>query len=455
MSNEVKESEYTVEDIKQAAKEGNASAQYLLSRTYLEEGEVEKSMENLSLAVKLGYPAALATSGIFLLTNQYLPYNPENAMNNLEQAALHRHDEASLIFAHLTHMGLISDPDPEKALRILIDAARRNNPHALCEIAALMQIHDVMSDEGLVMMELAARTGSSLAAYMVASHYKFSADDGSKEALDKRIQFLYMAAKMGNKIAEADFLSHDEKTIDKALENMEPASLTPPQFEWGKIFDDLKAEGKPSALEGEALGKSSLVSLYKFVLTAFELNYLRAAASSMLAFSAEGMTEEEVREKKDDMAEIEKNMPKRGVARFDFLSRDVVVQTIEAKVAAAAKFELSHSENMIVSFERPIGKVDEPSDEVKEMMDSQDKVFDDKCGLRNKKIILSMMDSYEGGEELVSLENIKHNLQAGDMMVVDLSDNLTDTQESSLKKGFKWTATFWVREKPVPPLFTD
>jgi hypothetical protein len=450
MTQENTQQPYSREDVEKAATEGNPTAQYELSRIVLEEGNVEQSMKLLSEAVQQGFPPALSTSGVLMLTGRFIKYDAVNGMKNLGHAAQMRDENASLVFSHLTYAGIGGEKDAQKAIEVLTAAARRNNSHALCEIAALLKMRNVMTEGADEMMELSARHGSSLAAYLIAAELK---DAEGTAALQRRINFLYFAAKGGNQIAEAEFYSYDKKTIDDAMAALEPVSLTPPEFKWAEIVKELSKMSNSIPLNSETLGKGKAVSLIKSALTDFEITYLRVAASPMLALSGKGLRQEEIESGTMTDEEMMKLMPRKGIARFDFMASDIVTQVIEEKIAAAAGFELTQSENLNVTFERSVGVVDDVPDDVEKMMAEEEKAFEMKCGARKQKVIIGIADLHEGGEVLIPSADVSHDLKAGDIMVVNLSKDLKDEDENDVKDGFKWAAIKWVREKPVPHIF--
>lgn len=162
--------EYNLEDLANAAKQGDADAQYRLAALLVQSGdEAERGVEWLRKAASVGHVNARYTLALMTLKGHYIDRKPARAVSLLETLIGAEHPPARQLLAVLYAQGTETrGGDWVKALGFTVDAAAQGDPGALKDIGLCLLLLDDNEAAFDWLMAAATRGDLMAAAALVA-----------------------------------------------------------------------------------------------------------------------------------------------------------------------------------------------------------------------------------------------------------------------------------------------
>lgn len=433
-----------LETLKQAALDGDARAQYTLAEIRFNEGNKREALRWLKEASQRDYPDACFTMATFQMAGVSVPYDANEARLNLSKAVDLGHENAGLLLCQLVRSGYGGERSMSQSNELLLGLAKRNHPNACCQIAALLKMRKVMPDAAETLLEKAAMGGSHIAAYIQAAGKREAALAGDDLARDARIQYLYIAARAGNRLASAELAAYGDGTVRHVVETMASCPATRTNIDFESIRKAIDQDVDDDFDPPEVLSQDNKIWIFRKLLTRMECAYVMAAAVPTIEASStiHPLT-----------GQLVKNPIRTSSStNFNPMTRDCVLYDIDKRIAFACGTKVEQGEPLNVLYYRVGEEYRFHYDHLPEG-DADDVTLLKACGQRKYTFIISMNDGYQGGETYFPELELKYRGNIGDALVFsnlhdDGSANMLMRHASlPVTKDTKWVASKWIREK--------
>ncbi len=200
-----KDEEEAVRYWQQAAKLGNANAQYALGKHWLDTGtgDVQKAVEWLEKSADAGNVSAQYVLGKFYLDGNQVEKNIQKAAALFEKAASQGNGYAAYRLGKLCLEGEALPKDVEAAVRWLSEAAAQDLPFAEYTLGCLyLEGEEVPKDmeKAISFLRQAANQGNEYARYRLGKVYLLGED--VPQDLEKAVEWLELSSVQGNQYAQ-------------------------------------------------------------------------------------------------------------------------------------------------------------------------------------------------------------------------------------------------------------
>ncbi len=430
-------------EVRNAARRGDASAQYTLSEIEFNRGNKTEALTWLKKSVSQHFPGACYTMATFQIAGVSVPYDATGARTNLTTAAGQGHSDAQLLLSQMLRTGYGGEKNTKLANDVLLRLAKGDHPIALCGMAMLLHVRKQMSTSVEILLERAARIGSHIAAYIQAEKRRDAALSGDAAAREDRIRYLFISARAGNGLAAAELAENDKSIVQDILNRESLPSTADFDVNFQEIQAVLAQEVEYGFDHPEILSSENNILIYRKFLTPLECSYIKAAAAPTIRPSST------INPRTGKL--IKNEIRTSSSSNFDPVSRDCFIFAVDQRIAAATGTNVGQGEPLNVLYYRtgeeykfhydylPEGTKEEP-DLLKE------------GGQRKYTFLISMNEEYSGGETFFPKLNITYRGQLGDaLMFRNLRENgrpnsLMLHAGMPINRGLKWVASKWIRE---------
>lgn len=431
------------EEVRQNAQAGSARAQYALSEIEFKRGNKGEALRWLQKAVEKNFSNACYTMATFQIAGISVPYDAIGARSNVTQAAAQGHADAQLLLSQMARSGLGGEKSQKLANSILFGLAQAGHPVALCGVAMLVYIRNRESDAVDKLLERAAIGGSHIAAYIQAEKRRDAATAGDLAARDERIKYLFISARAGNGLAQAELTEHDKLVVQEILSRASFSPAVDSEVDLKYVEEILDQEVEYSFDQPEILSKEHPIAIYRRFLTPLECSYMKAAAAPSIQPSStiNPLTGELIKN------EIRTS----SSSNFDPMSRDCFIFAVDERIAAATGTDVEQGEPLNVLYYRIGEEYKFHYDHLPEEGEDPG-ALQSEGGQRKYTFLISMNEDYTGGETIFPKLELMYRGQLGDALMFQNLDSRGRPNNRMLhagmpvKRGYKWVASKWIRE---------
>ncbi len=430
--------------IRRDARRGSAHAQYRLSEIEFKRGNKAKALRWLKKSVAQDFPDACFSMATFQIAGVSVAYDAVGARRNVGMAAEQGHADAQLLLSQMLRSGYGGSRDRKLANSQLLEVAGQGHPVALCGVAMLLGIRERQHSAVGLLLDRAASGGSHVAAYVQAERRREAALNGDLRARGDRIKYLFLSARAGNKLAEAELTENDKSVVQAILDK---ASFSPPEdsdVNFAEVAEVLDQDVEYGFGQPEILSSESKVLIFRAFMTPLECGYIRAAAAPAIRPSStvNPITGELVRN------EIRTS----SSSNFDPVSRDHFIISIDERIAAATDTAVEQGEPLNVLYYRIAEEYKFHYDFLSPSNEDERKLLKD-GGQRKYTFLVSLNEGYTGGETYFPKLNVSYHGRPGDALMFQNIDGDGQPDRKMLHAGMpitggsKWVASKWIREK--------
>ena len=426
------------------AQSGDPRAQYALSEIEFKRGNKREALIWLEKSVGQGFPDACYSMAMFQIAGVSVPYDAVGARRNLRTAAGQGHADAGLVLSQLVRSGYGGSRNVESANALLVGLAERGHPMALCGIAMLLYIRGQLESVAATLLERAALQGSHVAAYVQAEMLGDAMASGDLRARDDRIKYLFLSARAGNRMAQAE-LTENEKSVVQGI--LDKASFAPAVDSNVDFEDVAKALNQPFAHvpdRPEILSSECNILKFRKFLTPIECSYIKAAAAPTIQPSSTV---------NPHTGELIKNeIRTSSSSNFDPVSRDHFVISVDERIAAATGTAVEQGEPLNVLYYRIAEEYKFHYDFLSANNEDERRLLKE-GGQRKYTFLISLNEGYSGGETYFPRLDVKYRGQLGDALMFQNTGVDGQPNELMLHAGMpitggqKWVASKWIREE--------
>ena len=426
------------------AQSGDPRAQYALSEIEFKRGNKREALSWLAKSVGQGFSDACYSMAMFQIAGVSVPYDAAGARRNLRTAADQGHADAGLVLSQLVRSGYGGSKDGESASALLVGLAERGHPMALCGVAMLLHIRGRLGSVAEVLLERAALQGSHIAAYIQAEMRRDAAASGDLLARDERIKYLFLSARAGNRLAEAE-LTENEKSVVQGI--LDGASFSPGADSNVNFADVAEALDQPFEHvpdQPETLSSESNVLKFPKFLTPVECSYIKAAAAPSIQPSST------VHPHTGEL--IRNEIRTSSSSNFDPVSRDHFIFSVEERIAAATHTTVDQGEPLNVLYYRIAEEYKFHYDFLSPNNEDERRLLKE-GGQRKYTFLISLNEEYSGGETYFPRLDVKYRGRLGDALMFQNTGVDGQPNELMLHAGMpitggqKWVASKWIREE--------
>ena len=430
-------------ELKNAARRGDARAQYTLSEIEFNRGNKTEALTWLKKSALQHSPDACFTMATFQIAGVSVPYDAVGARTNLTTAAGQGHVDAQLLLSQMLRTGYGGDKSTKLANDILRRLAVKNHPIALCGIAMLLHVRKQMSTSVEILLERAALEGSHIAAYIQAEKRRDAALSGDVAAREDRIKYLFVSARAGNKLAAAELAEYDKSIVQEILNRASFSPHTDLDVNFEDVQEILEQEAEYNFDHPEILSSENNILIYRKFLTPLECSYIKAAAAPTIRPSST------INPQTGKL--IKNEIRTSSSSNFDPVSRDSFIFAVDQRIAAATGTDVEQGEPLNVLYYRTGEEYKFHYDYLPEGTKEELDLLED-GGQRKYTFLISMNEEYSGGETYFPRLNLTYRGQLGDALMFRNLDD--DGRPNSLmlhagmpiSRGLKWVASKWIRE---------
>ena len=426
------------------AQGGDPGAQYALSQIEFKRGNKREALSWLEKSVAHGFSDACYSMAMFQIAGISVPFDAVGARRNLRTAADQGHADAGLILSQLVRSGFGGSKSGESANALLVELAERGHPMALCGVAMLLHVRGQLEGAVEIFLERAALKGSHVAAYIRAEMRRDAMASGDLRARDERIKYLFLSARAGNRLAEAE-LTENEKSVVRGI--LDRASFSP-TADSDVIFEDV-AEALNQPFEHvpdrpEILSSECNILKFRNFLTPVECSYIKAAAAPGIQPSST------VHPHTGEL--IKNEIRTSSSSNFDPVSRDHFIFSVDERIAAATDTIVEQGEPLNVLYYRIAEEYKFHYDFLSANNEEERRLLKE-GGQRKFTFLISLNEEYSGGETYFPRLDVKYRGQLGDALMFQNTGVDGQPNELMLHAGMpitcgqKWVASKWIREE--------
>ena len=430
--------------IRRDAHGGSAHAQYRLSEIEFKRGNKGKALRWLRKSVAQDYPDACFSMATFQIAGVSVPHDAVGARRNVGKAAEQGHADAQLLLSQMLRSGYGGARDGQLAYSRLLEVARKGHPMALCGVGMLLHIRDRQNPAAELLLDRAALGGSHIAAYVQAEKRRQAALSGDIGARNDRIRYLFLSARAGNKLAEAELVENDKSVVQAILDK---ASFSLPEgcdVDFAEVAEVLDQDVEYGFGRPEILSSESDILIFRGFMTPLECGYMRAAAAPAIRPSStvHPVTGELVRN------EIRTS----SSSNFDPVSRDHFIMSVDERIAAATDTAVEQGEPLNVLYYRIAEEYKFHYDFLSPGNEDERKLLEE-GGQREYTFLVSLNEEYTGGETCFPELDVSYRGRLGDALMFRNIDGGGQPNRRMLHAGMpvtggsKWVASKWIREK--------
>ena len=300
-----------------------------------------------------------------------------------------------------------------------------------------------MSPSVEILLERAALEGSHIAAYVQAEKRRDAALSGDVAAREDRINYLFVSARAGNKLAAAELTEYDKSIVQEILNRASLSSNTELDVNFEDVQQILEQEAEYNFDHPEILSSKNSIVIFRKFLTPLECSYIRAAAAPTIRPSST------INPQTGKL--IKNEIRTSSSSNFDPVSRDSFIFAVDQRIAAATGTEVEQGEPLNVLYYRTGEEYKFHYDYLPEGTKEELDLLED-GGQRKYTFLISMNEEYSGGETYFPKLNLTYRGQLGDALMFRNLDD--DGRPNSLmlhagmpiSRGLKWVASKWIRE---------
>lgn len=391
----------TIPELESKASSGHVIAQYALAKISLARGEYTKAITWYNKAADARFPPAAYELGMMHLLGHHVDVDIKKALALISSAAEQKSCDAIRLCAVLGATGILPGSSWAVAVDYLLEAANMVDPHALRQIGFLLQTRNGDAALAETMLKAAASLNEPIALKMVGPQKNVSAE------------ILIPEKWAAWSSVRAFLLELDDN------KHRQPVMLS----------------GKPT------------VTQYSALLSSDECMYLREIARPSLTSNVQLLGGNP----KDPG--YQRHQTNR-VMIFYPVVQDLVIYLLTQRLVRHSGLPSSHAEMLIIQQTRQNEEFSVHADYL-DPTDPYQAYSIQQSGQRIKSLFCYLNDDYEGGETVFPESDLKIKGKCGDAVVLENVNSIGLPEEKSrhaglpVKKGEKWLASIWFRDKSI------
>ncbi len=410
--------------LREAAKNGDAAAQYMLAATLTNAGNRVEADHWLKISADLGYGEALYT----LATREFKSStNLSSAYDLLKRGSEGGSMAAKRLLGVVCAEGYGIAADWQQAVAAVVGAARDGDAGAMAEIAMLLFAKDPDDEDGASLITKASEDNPCAAAVLVR-----------RAAMGRKHSDVTHA---GHTLRR---LSHDRyrnsTSLDTALSaQSEQSVFKAGDVDWDGVIEKLSDWPGSAALDSETVCEKPSARVYRNALTPEECEYI--IANSIRHLGPSLIVDPTTGKARRD------NYRNSLTAVYSPVDLDLAIATFNRRIADIAGYPHENGEFLGVLCYVP-------GQEYKPHFDWLPNGAElERSGQRIGTALVYLNNEYDGGETHFLTPDIRFKGDPGDLLVFKnvLADGSTDdaAQHAGLPvgNGFKWLISRWFREK--------
>jgi len=389
----------TLEEITKQAEGGHAAYQYVLSKYFAAQDDQKTALDWMEKSSEGKFGPARVELGMWHLIGHIVDCNHEKGLSYLQECADEAFAPGLKVMATLHALGFAAEKNLEKGVDYLLQAADQEDPFSLRQIGFLCLGNAELKSIGETLIQRAA-------------------------SLNDPLSLVYLGKK------------EDEVKADEIPQNWE---------KWGQVRDFLlKLEDQPQ-VKAKDLSDTPKVKLFEKALSPVECLYLRETARPSLTPDVQLLGGNP-----DDPA-FQVLQTNSAMILYPII-QDLMTVSISRKLAKMTGLPFEQAELLIIHHYAE-GQEFKPHTDYMNPEFPQHAFSIQQSGQRVKSVFAYLNAGYEGGETAFYKNGLKVKGKEGDVIVLDNVNSIGLPDEDSehaglpVKKGEKWLATLWVRDK--------
>lgn len=413
-----------IDRLRARAETGDAAAQYRLAAALASAGRRDEADRWLASAARLGEPDAGYTLATRRLQSSA---GAEEAAALLAKAAAKGSNAARRLSAVLYAEGLGLKRNAGRAVELVVEAARANDPFAQRELAMLLLTKDAESEAGAALLDAAVDHDP-----VAGALYVRRACERRPFADGKRAQALLQ------KLAGAGY--PNAQSLGARLDPSRKSDLPPgADIDWDSLASRIEIKDAGKSATPERISTEPAVVMFRNAFSPEECEYVMAVAAMRLAPS----TTFDPRTGKTRQDAYRTSL----TATLGPVDLDLALVAVNRRIARLAGRPPENGEFLSVLYYAPGKEYHPHTDWLPEGEDFE------RGGQRVTTALLYLNEDYEGGETHFLTPDIKVKGRPGDILVFHnvLPDGAPDTASRHaglpVVGGAKWLGSKWFREK--------
>ncbi len=413
-----------VNALREAAKNGDATAQYMLAAVLTNAGNRVEADHWLNSSADLGNGEALYT----LATREF----KSSATLNKASELLKRGSEGGSVAAQRLlgvayAEGYGVPEDWGQAVSSVVEVARGGNAGAMAETAMLLFAKDPDDEDGAILIASASADNPGAAAVAVR-----------RTAMGRKHVDTAHAQHTLQRLSNSRY--RNSTSLDTALSaQSERFFYQPGEVDWGRVVEKLSTRPEAPKITPDSICEKPSMRVYRNALTPEECEYVIANSTPHLGPSliVDPITGKARRD----------NYRNSLTAVFSPVDLDLAMATFNRRIADLSGYPHENGEFLGVLCYVPGQEYKPHFDWLPEGAEL------DRSGQRIGTALVYLNKEYDGGETHFLTPDVRFKGEPGDLLVFEnvLADGAVDdaAQHAGLPvdNGFKWLSSRWFREK--------